>query len=141
MKPKVFLDSNIFVYAFEFDDSNSVIIIDLLNNGEIEAFVSGRVLLEVTSYFRRFHGRDLSSLFRNYILHSCTMVLSEERKLTMKRLEGSIKEKDLEQLATVKVLGLRQLVSFDRHFEPFEEYATPRQFVESLGMKPRKSEF
>jgi predicted nucleic acid-binding protein len=141
MKPKAFLDSNIFVYAFEFEDSNSSIIIDLLNNGEIEAFVSGRVLLEVTRYFRRFHGRNLSGLLRNYMLHSCTMVLSEELKMTTKPLEGSIKEKDLEQLAAVKVLGLRRLVSFDRHFEPFEEYTTPRQFVESLGMRPRKSKF
>ena len=141
MKPKAFLDSNIFVYAFEFEDSNSSIIIDLLNNGEIEAFVSGRVLHEVSGYFRRFHGRKLSNLFRNYILQSCTMVLKEELKSTMKRLEGCIKEKDLEQLAAVKALGLRHLVSLDRHFEPFEEYTTPRQFVESLGMKPRKSEF
>jgi predicted nucleic acid-binding protein len=141
MKPKVFLDSNIFVYAFEFEDSNSSSIIDLLDDGEIEAFVSGRVLKEVTGYFRRFHGSKLSSLFRNYILQSCTMVLTEELKVTMKRLQGSIKDKDLEQLAAVKALGLRQLVSFDRHFEPFEEYATPRQFVESLGMKPKKSEF
>jgi predicted nucleic acid-binding protein len=141
MKPRIFLDSNVFVYAFEFTDSNSRLIIDLLNKGEIEAIVSGRVLKEVSGYFRRFHGSKLSSLFRNFILQSCTMVLTEELKMTMKRLEGSIKEKDLEQLAAVKALGLRQLVSFDRHFEPFEEYATPRQFVESLGMTPRKSEF
>ena len=141
MKPRVFLDSNIFVYAFEFADSNSSVIIDLLNGGEIEAVVSGRVLKEVMMYFRRFHGRRLSSLFRDYILQSCTMVLSEELKATMRRLEGSIKGKDLEQLAAVKALGLRHLVSLDRHFEPFEEYTTPREFVETLGMKAKKSEF
>jgi len=141
MKPKAFVDSNVFIYAFEFWDSNSALIIDMLNDGEIEAFVSSRVLKEVTRYFRRFHGRKLSGLFRNYMLQSCTMVLREELRPTMKRLEGSIKEKDLEQLAAVKALGLRHLVSYDRHFEPFEEYATPRQFVESLGMKARKSEF
>ncbi len=59
MKPKVFLDSNVFVYAFEFWDSNSALIIDMLNDGEIEAFVSSRVLKEVTGYFRRFHGRKV----------------------------------------------------------------------------------
>jgi len=141
MKPRVFLDSNVFVYAFEFRDSNSAMIIDMLNDGEIEAFVSGRVLKEVTGYFRRFHGRKLSGLFRNYLIQSCTIVLGEELRSAMKRLEGSIKDKDLEQLAAVKALGLRHLVSFDRHFEPFEEYSTPRRLIESLGMKPRKSEF
>ena len=135
------MDTNIFVYAFEFADSNSRLIIDMLNDGDIEAVVSGNVLKEVMRYFRKFYGRKLSSLFRDYILQSCTMVLAEELKMTMKRLEGSIKGKDLEQLAAVKALGLRHLVSFDRHFEPFEEYSTPRKFLASLGMKPKKSEF
>ena len=34
MKPRVFLDTNIFIYGFEFPDSNSAEIIKLLNQAE-----------------------------------------------------------------------------------------------------------
>jgi len=40
MKRRVFLDTNIFIYAFEFPDSNSGKVIDLLNKGQIEAVIS-----------------------------------------------------------------------------------------------------
>ncbi len=32
MKHRVFIDTNVFIYAFEFPDSNSNIIIELLND-------------------------------------------------------------------------------------------------------------
>ena len=47
MKLRVFLDTNIFIYAYEFHESNSNKTIDLLNKGQIEAVISERVLKEV----------------------------------------------------------------------------------------------
>lgn len=47
MKFRVFLDTNVFIYAFEFPESNSNKVIDLLNKGQIEAVISERVLKEV----------------------------------------------------------------------------------------------
>ncbi len=44
---RVFIDTNVFIYAFEYPHSNSAIILDLLNKGEIEAVVSERVVHEV----------------------------------------------------------------------------------------------
>lgn len=40
MKCRVFLDTNVFIYAFEFPESNSNKIIGLLNKGQIEAVIS-----------------------------------------------------------------------------------------------------
>lgn len=54
MRPRVFLDTNVFIYAFEFSQSNSGKIIELLNQAEIEAVISERVLLEVQTYFKRY---------------------------------------------------------------------------------------
>jgi len=54
MKPRVFLDTNVFIYAFEFPQSNSGMIVELLNQAEIEAVVSEQVLLEGQAYFRRY---------------------------------------------------------------------------------------
>ncbi len=59
----------------------------------------------------------------------------------MARYKGKIKEKDLEQLAVVKGLGLRFLISYDRDFEPFDEYVTPKKFLKSLGLETTEEEF
>jgi len=47
MKLRIFLDTNVFIYAFEFPKSNSRKIIELLNKGKIEAVISERVIKEV----------------------------------------------------------------------------------------------
>ena len=67
MKFRVFLDTNVFIYAFEFPQCNSNKIIDLLNKGQIEAVISERVLKEVQSYFKKFYSKDLASAFRDYL--------------------------------------------------------------------------
>jgi len=43
MKPRVFLDTNVFIYSFEFPESNSAKIIEILNKGEIEAIIFEKV--------------------------------------------------------------------------------------------------
>lgn len=59
----------------------------------------------------------------------------------MERWEGQIKEKDLEQLAVVKKLGIKFLVSYDRDFSPFKEYLTPKEFLKQMDLKPNQTEF
>lgn len=59
----------------------------------------------------------------------------------MNRYRDKIKDKDLEQLAVVKKLGVKYLVAYDRDFEPFEEYVTPKKFVEALSLDALESEF
>ncbi len=44
MKVRVFLEVNVFIYAFEFPHSNSRKIIELLNEAEVEAITSEQVL-------------------------------------------------------------------------------------------------
>jgi predicted nucleic acid-binding protein len=141
MKPRVFLDTNIFIFAFEFPESNSGKIIDLLNQGKIEAVISQRVFKEIVNYFRKYYNKELADKFRRYILQSCSLVLEYDIKDSMAMLKNEIKEKDLEQIATVKKFGLKYLVSLDRHFEKFEEYITPKEFIKILGIKENKSEY
>ncbi len=140
MKPRVFLDTNVFIFAFEFRDSNSHTIIELINTGRIEAVVTEMVLKEVVHYFRKFYDRTLANEFRNYILQSCILVFSEEVKEQMTALENRIKDKDLAQIAVVRALGLKYLVSYDKDFKGFEEYTTPKRFVEAMGLKSKRGE-
>ena len=70
MRPRVFLDTNLFIYAFEFPRSNSKKIVDLLNQNKFEAIISECVIKEVTTYFQKYYSKDVAAGFRNYLLLS-----------------------------------------------------------------------
>src|SRR3989344_939139 len=114
MKLRVFIDTNVFIYAFEYPDSNSAKIIHLINEGTIESMISEQVVKEVTRYFDKYHGGKLAQLFRRYLLESCIIISKENIVDAMVEYRTQIKEKDLEQLAATKALGLKYLLSFDR---------------------------
>lgn len=143
MKSKriVFLDTNVFIYAFEFPKSNSKKIADLLNDDKILVYVSEMVLEEVTRYFKKYYDKDLASHFREYILDSCEVVQKEDIVDSMDFYSGKIKDKDLEQITAVKVLGIKYLIAYDRDFLPFEEYITPKKFIELIGLIAAETEF
>lgn len=141
MKRRIFLDTNVFIYAFEFPDCNSGKIINLLNKGQIEAIISEQVLKEVQAYFKKYYSKDLVSIFRDYLLRTCTVVFSVDVKREMAKYKRVIKGKDLEQLAVVKKLGIKFLVSYDRDFEAFEEYITPKEFIKEMGIKAGLSSY
>ncbi len=141
MRYKAFIDTNVFIYAFEFPNSNSNKIIELINNGLIEAIISERVVLETIRYFEKYHNKKLAKVFRKYLLESCTAIPSREVAGKMNELRGQIKEKDLEQLAAVKKLGLKFLISYDRDFNKIAEYLTPKKFLKEIGIKAKDSEY
>ena len=141
MKRRIFLDTNVFIYAFEFPECNSGKIINLLNKGQIEAIISEQVLKEVQAYFKKYYSKDLAAIFRDYLLRTCTVVFSVDVKREMAKYKKAIKSKDLEQLAVVKKLGIKFLVSYDRDFETFEEYITPKEFIEEMGTKAGLSNY
>lgn len=135
------MDTNLFIYAFEFTKSNSRKVINLLNEGEIEGIISECVFKEVQNYFKKYYSKDLVGVFRDYLITSCIIIPSSEVEGEMRKYRGKIKNKDLEQLAVTKKFGLKFLVSYDRDFEPFEEYRTPKEFIKELGLEPEEEEF
>ena len=141
MKFRVFIDTNVFIYSFEFSDSNSAKIIGLLNDGKIEAITSERVLKEVTHYFEKAHSLILARKFRRFILSSCIVIMQDEVLEEIESLKGKIKEKDAEQLAITRKYGIKFLISYDRDFEVFQEYTIPKRFLELLKKKTSDSEF
>ena len=107
-----------------------------LSGGTIHAVISERVLKKSIEYFRRNYAKKTADKFRLFVLSSSAVVNEESVREEMNRLRGKIKPKDLENLAVVRALGLRYLVSLDRHFESFPEHITPRAFVNLLGLRP-----
>lgn len=141
MRPRALLDTNFFVYAYERPASNSRRIVDLLNRGRLEGVVTDRVVREVMRFFRRHHGKDVASRFRDYLFAVCRVVWAFEIAPEMKQLRGQVKEKDLEQIAAVRALGLWYLVSYDKDFQAFPEYVTPREFLRLLGAEVGDREY
>lgn len=138
---RVFLDTNVFIYSFEFQNSNSSKIIDLLNKGEIEAVISENVLQEVVKYFEKYHNIKLARLFRRYLLESCLFIRRDLVIDAMERYNDQIKEKDIEQIAVTKKLEIKYLISYDKDFGKFEEYKTPKEFLKILKIKNKETEY
>jgi predicted nucleic acid-binding protein len=132
MSKRAVLDTNVFIYAFEFPESNSATIIELVNDGELEPVITKRVLIEVVNYFRTYHGKELAGEFRHYLLEVCTLIFGEDLQKELKQNRGTIGDKDAEQLAAAQHLQL-PLVAYDRDFNAFHEYKTPSQFVQLMG--------
>lgn len=135
------MDTNVFIYAFECPDSNSTKIIDLLNRCDIEVFVSSKVVHEVMRYFERFHSVELARLFRRYLLEACRVVAHDDVVGVMRELRGQIKEKDLEQLAATRTVGLKYLVAYDRDLNDFSEYITPKKFIDLVKLPISQTEY
>ena len=141
MKVKAFIDTNTFIYGFEFKHSNSAAVLELINEEKISAYITLVVIKEISGYFKRHYSRDTANQFVKYLLESCTLVFEEDCQKELMQLRGKIKDKDLSQIAATKALGLKYLISFDRDFKPFLEYRTPKQFLKENGFKTKETEY
>ncbi len=140
MAKQVFLDTNVFIYAFEYPGSNSAKIISMVNEGDLEAFITPQVLEEAVRYFRNLHNKELANEFRYYLLEVCNIVYEPEIDEEMQKNKGKVKSADLQQIAAAKHLQLK-LISYDDDFKNFEECAVPQEFIKSLGKKHSSTKF
>jgi predicted nucleic acid-binding protein len=136
MRSKAFLDSNVFIFAFERPRSNSRRIVDLLVAGEVHGVVTDRVVREVMGYMRRYYRKDLAGKFRDLILLTCDLALEEDLSFNSE-LSALVGRKDAGALAAVRSVGLSRLVSTDSDFAKVPEHRTPREYLQELGESPR----
>lgn len=141
MTETIFVDTNIFIWGYNRPSSNSAKILDLIDKGNLYAISSERVITELRRYFIRYYTKDIWGEVLKHVMTTVEIIYSEEIIHEIEKWRGKINDKDLEQLATTKALGLKYLVAYDKHFGPFEEYMTPRQFIKVLGFNPSKSEY
>jgi predicted nucleic acid-binding protein len=137
----VFLDSSTIIYGLEFEDSNSAIILNFLIEKELQANINEKVIAEVKSYFRSRKGRNYAYLMEVFLRRNCVVIKNSELIGQMETLKGKIKRKDLEHIATVRLKNLEWLVAYDEDFIAFTEYITPKEFVKSIGLKARTTEY
>jgi len=140
-RPRILLDTNVFVFGLERPKSNSAIILKEMSKGAFEVVITERVFRETIMYFRRNYSKKTVEKVRLFLAAGSTIIPQSLVITELRRWKDKIKEKDLENLAAVKALGIRHLVSLDRHYDAFLEQVSPRQFVESIGLKPSETEY
>lgn len=140
-RKRVFLDSSVIIFGLEVQDCNSALILDLVLQQKIEAVTCEKVVKEVRRYFSRRRNRNYAFLIENLVKKNFYVIERGEILEDMNEWRGKVKEKDLEQVASLKKFGIKSLVAYDRDFEGLEEYITPKQFIRSLNLKFYGSEY
>jgi len=141
MNIAVFLDSNVFIWGYNRPASNSGKILNLMNEGKITVVVSERIIEELRTYFINYYNKDVWSSVFSHISALVRIVPREEITEEIRKVADKIKEKDVEHLATVRLLRLRYLVSYDADYKHIEEYITPKEFIKVLKLKCTDSEY
>ena len=141
LRLRALVDSNVFIYAFEFPESNCNLIIDALNQNRFEAVITESTFKEVYWYFRKHYVKEVADHYRAYLFATCRIVFDHQLKKHVHKYANLINEKNLEQLVATRELGIKFLVSYDRHFQRIEEHATPKQFSKILGQKTKPTEY
>jgi len=135
IKLRALLDTNVFIYAFEIPKSNSNLIVNALNQNRFEAIITESTFKEVYQYFRKHYDKKLADQYRIYPFTTCKIVFSHQLRKHFPKYSHLINDKDLEQLSATRELGIKYLVSYDKHFQGIEEHNTPKQFAKILGLK------
>jgi len=135
IKLRAILDTNVFIYAFETPKSNSSLIIIALNQNKFEAIITESTFKEVYQYFKKHYSKKLADQFRAYMFATCKIIFTNQLSQHMRKYANQIDKKDLEQLTATRELGIKYLVSYDKHFQGIEEYKTPQQFAKILGIR------
>jgi len=141
IKLRVLLDTNVFIFAFEIPKSNSNLIINALNQNRFEAIITESTFKEVYQHFKKHYSKKLADQYRIYLFTTCKIVFSYQLRKHFPKYAHLINDKDLEQLVATKELGIKYLVSYDKHFQSVEEHKTPKQFAIILGIKVHPTNF
>lgn len=137
----VFLDSSVFIWAYNRPNSNSAKILDLMNEGKIRVVISEKVVKELRRYFLKFYNKDVFSEILYHITSTATIIHKEEISDGVIKLKNKINEKDIEHLATVRYLNIKCLIAYDEHFKIFEEYIIPKKFIKKLGLQTSDTDY
>jgi hypothetical protein len=132
----------VFIFG-RLEDCNSKLVLLLALLGEFEVVVSEIVLEEVERFFRVSFSREAGYLSRRFVEElSAKIVRKSEMRKEIDELRGSIKDKDLENVAAVRHEEINHLVAYDDDYmkAKIKEYITPKNFISLFGLKPYDTE-
>ena len=93
-KRKVFIDSSVLIRGLLYEESNSALVIKMVSRNELIGVINPKVVVEVLHVLRNLKNKDFASLSFSFMHATFEIVPEEQYVEEMRRLRGTIKEKD-----------------------------------------------
>ena len=147
-KLKVYLDTNVFIFGVERPESNSRIILDLVEEGKIVPVVSYSTLEELREYFSRRYNREtaINEIYYLISLPNLEIITRDKVKQEIKNYKGVVPDKDLPHLVSAIIAQADYLVSYNRHFieskaKNYIKTVKQADFLKLLGIEPQTTAY
>jgi len=136
--PKVFLDTNIFLFAYQSSLTNSYIVLENIDGNNIKPVISYRVLEEVQFRSKKLFGKELSGLIRLNILTLPELIVIREQEIKMLigKFERKVTDKsDLPHICAYIAVECDFFITNNRRLSVQEikddvNFISPKAFVE-----------
>lgn len=145
---RAYLDSNVFIFGKERQESNSRIILDLAEEGKIVPVISYLTLEELREYFSRKYDREtaINEVYYLISLPNLEIVPRDKVKQQIGRYKGVVVDKDLPHLISAILANADYFVTYNRHFinsraKEYVKVITQSNFVKLLGVKPQQTSY
>lgn len=140
---RVYLDTNVLVTALLKKDSNSRIILDIVNEGKLRAVISDYSIEELRAVLRRLLNKtdaDKRCYFFIKMVNlnpSFDVVNYSNHKIKKEQYEDLIVEKDLPHLVIAAEENIEVIIAKDKHFtnQSIMRTVTPKQLLKEMSIK------
>jgi len=143
-KLRVYLDSNVFIFEKERQESNSRLILELVEEGKTIPVVSYLTLEELREYFSRRYDREAAVNEVYYLISLPNLeILSKDKvKQQMSKYRGVVPDKDLSYLVSAIIAEVDYFITYNRHFvtskaKEHVKIISQADFVKLFGIKPQ----
>jgi len=147
-KLRAYLDSNVFIFGKERQESNSRIILDLAEEGKIVPMISYLTLEELREYFSQKYDREtaVNEIYYVISLPNLEIVSRDKVKREIDGYKGVVVDKDLPHLISAVLANADYFVTYNRHFidsraKEYVQVITQADFVKLLGIKPQQTSY
>jgi len=147
-KLRAYLDSNVFIFGKERQESNSRIILDLAEEGKIVPVISYLTLEELREYFSQKYDREtaVNEIYYLISLPNLEIVSRDKVKQKIGEYKGVVVDKDLPHLISTILANVDYFVTYNRHFidsraKEYVQVITQADFVKLLGIKPQQTSY
>lgn len=147
MKPKsirAYLDSNVFIFGKERQESNSHLILELAEEGKIIPVISHLILEELREYFSRRYDREaaVNEVYYLISLPNLEIISKDKVKQQIGRYRSVVPEKDMPHLVASIIAEVDYFVTYNRHFitskaKEHVKVITQADFVKLFGIEPQ----
>ncbi|GEM_PF-3230337 len=145
---QVYLDTNVLVMGILKKNSNSRIVLDMVNERKIRAVISDYSMEELKAVLRRLLPKADADRRCYFFMKAVSLnpffkiINYAQHKSKKEKYESLIVEKDLPHLVIAAEEKVEAIIAKDRHFtnQNLVKTVTPKQFLEDMGMRTSNSD-